>query len=360
MKGWIIMKKRVLLIAVLAAVLFGFAGCGRDDDGTVTLHAFNWGWFHDPDIEDIFFEETGIRILFETFPTNQEMYNRIVMAGAEFDILFPSDYMIERLILENRLAPINWDNVPNRVNLHHYFDYLAFDPQGRYSVPYKWGLFGILYNRTMVPNMQESWNMLFHEDYAAPHAGNIYMYASARDSLGSALRWLGYSHNTTDLRELHAARDLLIRQGPWVRAYLGDEIRDSMIAGGAAMAQIFSGCAFFAMYSNPDLGFVVPREGTQLFIDAMVIPATTRHQAEAEMFINFMLRPDIALMNAEWVMYSTTNAAALEMLPQEWRDMQVFWPTGENYERGYSFRDLGPFRNEFYTAYNTVLMSVGG
>jgi spermidine/putrescine transport system substrate-binding protein len=185
------------------------------------------------------------------------------------------------------------------------------------------------------------------------------MYAAARDSIGSALKWLGYSHNTTNLAELHAARDLMIHQGQWVRAYLGDEIRDSMVAGGASMAQIFSGCAFYAMSENPDLDFVVPREGTQLFIDAMVIPATTRHKAEAEMFINFMMRPDIALMNAEYVMYSPANAAALEMLPQEWRESQVFWPTDDIVARGYQFRDLGDFRNEVYRAYEVVLMSVG-
>jgi spermidine/putrescine transport system substrate-binding protein len=348
----------VFTALMLAALTLGLSACGGRDD-TIVLRAYNWGWYHDPDIEQLFYEETGIRIEFEFFPTNQEMYNLIVHQGAEFDILFPSDYMVERLILEGRVAPLNWDNIPNARYIHHYFNRLEFDPQGRYAVPYKWGLFGIVYNTAMVADMQDSWGMIFDEALAAPYADSIYMYDAARDSVGSALNWLGFDHNTTNLSEIHAARDLMIHQGQWVRAYLGDEIRDSMIAGGAAMAQLFSGCAFYTMYENPDLNFVVPREGTQLFIDAMVIPATSRHQAEAEMFINFMMRPDIALMNAEYVMYSPTNAAALEMLPQEWRDSPTFWPTADIVARGTSFRDLGDFRNEVYRAYEVVLMSVG-
>jgi spermidine/putrescine-binding protein len=362
------MKKVLFLIAaVLVLALAACAGTDEDNggthtDGNVTLMIYNWGEFHDPEIERIFYEETGIRVIFETYGTNQEMYARIVYAGAQFDVLFPSDYMIERLILEGRLAQLNWDNIPNRQYLHHYFEHLAFDPTGSYAVPYKWGLFGILYNASMVSNMQESWAMLFDENYAGEFAGNIYMYNSARCTLGAALRFLGYSHNTTDLRELRAARDLLIWQGRdmgWVRSYHGDLMRDSMIAGGAAMGTIYSGCAFWTMSQNPDLNFVVPVEGTQRFIDAMVVPVTTRHQAEAEKFINFMMRPDIALMNTLWTMYSTTNAAALEMVPAEWRESQVFWPTDEIEARGYSFRDLGSFRNEYYEAFDTVLILVG-
>jgi spermidine/putrescine transport system substrate-binding protein len=344
--------KKVLFLIITAAVLLCLAACGRGD--RVTLRVFNWGEFNHPDIPRMFEEETGISVFLDTFATNQEMYARIVNQGAEFDVLFPSDYMVERLILEGRLAPLNFDNIPNAQYLHYYFNDLPFDPQGRYAMPYMWGMFGILYNTTMVDDPVYSWNILWNEKYA----GQIYMYAAARDTLGLALKLLGYSHNTTSLAELHAARDLLIAQRPLVRAYQGDLIRDSMIAGGAALAPIFSGCAWYTMGENTDLNFVVPVEGTQFFIDAMVIPATTRHQAEAEMFINFMMRPDIALMNAEWIGYSTTNAAALEMLPDYWRESQVYWPTDEILTRGEIFRDLGDFRQAFYDAWMQVL--VGG
>jgi spermidine/putrescine transport system substrate-binding protein len=346
--------KKVLPLAVIAAALLLLAACGNRDK--ITLRVFNWGEFNDPEILRIFEEETGIAVFMDFYATNQEMYARIVHQGAEFDVLFPSDYMVERLILEDRLAPLNFDNIPNARYLHRYFHDLPYDPQGRYSMPYMWGMFGILYNTTMVHEPVDSWGILWNENYA----GNIYMYNSMRDTMGVALKLLGYSHNTNDLTQLHAARDLLIAQGPLVRAYQGDLIRDSMIAGGAALAPIFSGCAWYTMSMNPDLNFVVPKEGTQFFVDAMVIPNTTRHQAEAEMFINFMMRPDIALMNAEWIGYSTTNTAALEMLPDYWRESQVYWPTDDILARGEMFRDLGDFRQAFYDAWIMVLVGVGG
>jgi len=171
---------------------------------------------------------------------------------------------------------------------------------------------------------------------------------------------LGYSHNTLDITQLHAARDLLLNQRHRgiVRAFQGDLIRDSMIAGGAALATIYSGCAWWMMGENPDLNFAIPIEGTQFFVDAMVIPATSTRQAEAEKFINFMMRPDIAYLNTSWIGYSTTNTAALEMLPEYWRNSQVFWPTDEVVARGDMFRDLGDFRQEYYDAFMMVL--VGG
>jgi spermidine/putrescine transport system substrate-binding protein len=346
--------KKVLLLVVITVVLLIISACGGREQ--ITLRVFNWGDFNHPDIARLFEEETGIRVVIENFDTNQAMYSRVVHQGANFDVLFPSDYMIERLILEERLAPLNFDNIPNAQYLHRYFHDMPFDPQGRYSMPYKWGLFGILYNTEMVQEPVNSWEILWNERYA----GQIYMYASARDTLGVALKLLGYSHNTNSLTELHAARDLLIAQRPLVRAYLGDPIKDSMIANGAALAVIFSGCAWLTMYENPNLNFAVPVEGTQFFVDAMVIPNTTRHKDEAEMFINFMMRPDIALLNAEWVMYSTTNAAALEMLPDYWRESQVFWPTDEILERGEFFKDLGDFRQDFYDAWMMVLVGAGG
>ncbi|MCL2603274.1 MAG: ABC transporter substrate-binding protein [Defluviitaleaceae bacterium] len=347
--------KKIVLLAVLAAIaLTAFASCGNRNQ--VTLRVFNWGEYNHPDIPRLFEEETGIAVFLDTFVTNQAMYSRIVDQGAEFDVLFPSDYMIERLILEGRLAPLNFDNIPNARYLHHYFFDLPYDPEGRYSMPYMWGMFGILYNTTMVDEPVYSWEILWNEQYAR----QIYMYAAARDTLGVALKLLGHSLNTRDITQLHAARDLLIAQRPLVRAYQGDLIRDSMIANGAALAPIFSGCAWYTMGENEDLNFVVPIEGTQFFVDAMVIPATSRRQAEAEQFINFMMRPDIAFMNAEWIGYSTTNAAALEMLPDDWRESQIYWPTNEILARGEMFRDLGDFRQEYYDAWMMVLVGAGG
>ncbi|MCL2190044.1 MAG: ABC transporter substrate-binding protein [Defluviitaleaceae bacterium] len=346
------MMKKILLTALTAVVLL-LSACGSDQ---VTLQVFNWGEFNHPDIGRMFEEEYGIAVIIQHYATNQEMYARLVHQGGDFDVLFPSDYMIERLILENRLAPLNWDNIPNIFYLHPYFETLPFDPQRTYHVPYKWGMFGIIYNTTMVHDPVYSWSILWNDDYA----GQIYMYDAARCTLGVALKLLGYSHNTRDITELHAARDLLLEQRNrgLVRAFQGDLIRDSMIAGGAALATIYSGCAWWMMGENTDLNFAIPVEGTQFFVDAMVIPATSTRQAEAEKFINFMMRPDIALLNAEWIGYSTTNRAVLDMLPDYWRNSQVYWPTDEVFARGDMFRDLGDFRQEYYDAFMMVL--VGG
>jgi len=345
--------KRGIVFTLLAVILFTLAACGNGDK--VTLRVFNWGEFNDPDIPRLFEEETGIAVLMEYFTTNQDMYARVVNQGAEFDVLFPSDYMVERLIIEGRLAPLNFENIPNIRYLHHYFNDLPFDPAMRYHVPYMWGVFGIVYNTTMIDEPVTSWNILWDERFA----GNMYMYDAARCTLGVALRVLGFSQNTRNITQLHAARDLLLAQRPMVRSYQGDLIRDSMIAGGAALAPIYSGCAWWMMDENPDLNFVVPVEGTQFFVDNMVIPITTRHQREAEMFINFMMRPDIALLNAEYIGYSTTNAAALAMLDEEWQQSEVYWPTGEIMLRTEMFRDLGDFREEYYTAFMMVLMGAG-
>ena len=342
-----------LFLAACAAVMLLLSACGSDQ---VTLQVFNWGEFNHPDVGRMFEEEYGIAVIIQNYATNQEMYARLVHQNGDFDVLFPSDYMIERLILENRLAPINWENIPNIRYLHHYFETLPFDPARRYHVPYKWGMFGIIYNTTMVTDPVYSWSILWNEDYA----GQVYMYDAARCTLGVALKLLGYSNNTLDITQLHAARDLLLNQRHRgiVRAFQGDLIRDSMIAGGAALATIYSGCAWWMMGENPDLNFAIPIEGTQFFVDAMVIPATSTRQAEAEKFINFMMRPDIAYLNTSWIGYSTTNTAALEMLPEYWRNSQVFWPTDEVVARGDMFRDLGDFRQEYYDAFMMVL--VGG
>jgi len=354
--------KRVCIFLVVVAGLFLLTGCseneptnqpGTDEPPLASfINVFNWGEFIDMEVLRMFREETGITVRYETYATNEEMYQRVrTDGGAGFDVLFPSDYMIERMISQDMLVQLNWDNIPNREHIDDRFWYMPFDPNNLYSVPYMWGTFGIMYNTTMVDEPVYSWEILWNPEYR----NQIFMYYASRDTMGAALRMLGFSLNSTNIDEINAARDRLIEQRPLVRAFLGDAIKGMMIAGDGALATVFSGDAVWARQDNPDLNFIVPIEGTQIFLDSMVIPSTTTRQREAEMFINFMTRPDIAYLNTRYVMYSTTNATTYTMLPDYMRDCKIYWPPDDVFYRLEAFADLGDFKELFERAWTEVL-----
>lgn len=316
---------------MLLAVLSGCRGESR-----VTLRVYNWGDYIDEDVITAFEEKYGIRVIYETFATNEDMYVKLNSGGAAYDVVFPSDYMIKRMIKEDMLHKIDLDNIPNFKHIHPRFTNLSYDPHNEYSVPYKWGTVGILYNTTMVDEPVDSWGILWDERYAR----NIFMLDSQRDSIAVALKLLGYSLNTRDPEELQAAKEALIRQKPLVLAYLGDEVKDKMISGEAALAVVWSGDAVYMRWENEDLNYVVPKEGSNLWFDAMVIPKTSRHKREAELFINFLSDPKIALMNTEYIGYSTPNATAIGMLDPKWLADPVAYPSEEEVAHCEVFEDL--------------------
>ena len=330
------MKKLIVMLA-LAAIL-SLAACGDSDSPRV--YVYNWGDFIDLEVLRIFEEETGITVIYDTYGSNEEMYTRITAGGARFDVLIPSDYMIERLIAEERLMRIDWSLIPNYVYINPYFKYLAFDPENLYSVPYKWGTFGILYNTTMVDQVVDSWAILWDPQFD----DNIFMYDIARDTFGIAQKLLGFSLNSTDLVELRQARDLLIEQAPLTRAFLQDEIKDMMVNREGALGVVYSGCAIVSIAQNPELNFVVPREGTQLWFDAMVIPINAPNPEAAHAFINFMSRPDIALRNTLYTGFTTTNLGAFDMLPYELQNCPISWPSEEVLAVSEVFTDISPIR----------------
>lgn len=341
--------KKILLIASLLIVMgAALTACGGE-----RVYVFNWGHFINPEVLTMFEEEYGIRVIYSTYGTNEEMYSRIVEGGARFDVLFPSDYMIQRMVYEGRLQQLNWDNLPNASHIDNKFWGWDHDPNNLYSMPYMWGTFGIIYNTTMVDTPVYSWEILWDDQFV----NNIFMYYSSRCAIGIAQHLLGFSLNSTSLTELNQARDMLIRQAQMglVRAYVGDTVIDSMAGGEAALATVFSGDARWIIYSNPDHRFVNPQEGVQLFIDSMVIPSNARNVSNAEKFINFMTRPDIAYLNTRYVMYSTTNATTFSMLPYDWQTCPIYWPSDEVLERGEVFVDLGDFRSEVERAWTEIL-----
>lgn len=317
------MKKTFKVICALLSFIFAcsaLVGCGGEK---TVLNIYNVGDYIDTDVIKMFEKENpNIKINYETFYTNEEMYIKVANKSTAYDVIVPSDYMVERLISEDLLYEIDYNNVPNMKNIGEQYLNKDYDPDNKYSVPYMWGTMGVLYNKTMVDEPVTSWEILWNEKYK----DKIFMYNSERDTIAITLRMLGYSMNSKDDAELNAARDALIAQKDLVLAYCGDEVKDKMIANEGAMTIAWSGDAFYCIDENPDLAYAIPEEGSNLWFDSLVIPKTSQHKAEAEKFIDFMCRPDIAKMNAEYIGYSTANEAGRELLDDEIKNDPLRYP----------------------------------
>lgn len=341
------MKKIALVLAILlVGTLFG---CAAKEDSN-TLYVLNWGDYIDEALLTQFEEETGIQVNYTTMATNEEMMVKLEEADCIYDVCFPSDYIIERLIQKDLLHELNKDNIPNLQYIDERFLDLDFDPENKYSVPYMWGTVGILYNTTMVQEPVTSWDILWDETYA----DQILMYDSIRDTIGVALMKLGYSINTRNEADIQAAEEALIAQKPIVQAYLGDPIKDRLISGGAAMGIVYSGDAMWCMYENPDLAYAVPETGTNLWFDNIIIPKTSDNTEAAEAFINFLCDPEVAAQNAEYIGYSTPNAAALEILGDEYINNSTYNPPQELLDKCEIFHDLGDFITVYNDAWNRI------
>jgi spermidine/putrescine transport system substrate-binding protein len=307
-------------------------GCG---DKRPTINVYNWGDYMDTSIIKDFEEEYNIKVNYSTFATNEDMYVKLKQGGTSYDVLFPSDYMIERMVSEDMLVKLDKNNISNIKNVEEKFLGLDFDPNDEYSIPYMWGTVGIIYNKKMVDDKVDSWDILWNEKYK----DQIIMLYSQRDSIAVALKKLGYSMNTRDVKELEEAKQELINQKPLVYAYLGDEVKDVMIGGEAALAVVWSGDAVAMIRENPDLEYAIPKEGTNLWFDNMVIPKSTKNKEAAEKFINFMCRPDIAAKNADYIGYSTPIPEAVKLLPEDIRNSKVAYPEDEKIENTEIFKD---------------------
>ncbi|MDY3918627.1 MAG: ABC transporter substrate-binding protein [Candidatus Limivivens sp.] len=308
---------------------------------------FNWGEYLDPDVLDMFEEETGIKVIYEEFETNEIMYPKVESGAITYDVICPSDYMIQKMIDNDLLAEINFDNIPNIVNIGE--DYMKwseeFDPGNKYSVPYCWGTVGILYNTSMVEEPITSWDVLWDEKYK----DNILMQDSVRDAFAVALKRLGYSLNSTDEAELKEAAESLKEQKPLVQAYVVDQVRDKMIGDEAAIGVIYSGEAIYTQRENENLEYVVPEEGSNIWIDSWVIPKNAKNKENAEAFINFLCKPEIALMNFEYITYSTPNTAARELIEDEdIRNSEIAFPDLSKMTNCETFQYLGTEAENLY------------
>lgn len=332
----------ILLIASLSVSTF--VGCKKSD--IPTLYVYNWGEYIDPDVIDLFEEETGIKVAYNDFDTNESMYPVIQTGSVKYDVVCPSDYMIQKMINEDLLTEINFDNVPNikYIDPTYLKSSQEFDPGNKYSVPYCWGTVGILYNKSMIDTEIDSWAAIFDKDFmeANGYAGEVLMINSVRDAFGMALQYLGYSLNSTNEAELEEAKLVLQEQFPFVDAYVVDEVRDKMIGGDNPIGVIYSGEAIFTQRENPDLEYVVPKEGSNVWIDGWVIPKNAPNKDYAEKWINFMCDPEIALKNFEYITYSTPNSAARELIiDDDIKNSTIAFPEASVIERCTTFKYLG-------------------
>lgn len=324
--------KTLLLMSLVFIIGFFITGCNDKP----TLNVYNWGDYIDTDLIAEFEDEFGVSVNYDKFATNEDMYVSIAKGGTSYDVAFPSDYMIERMIEEDLLAKINKDNIPNMKYIDNKFLNLSFDPNNDYSVPYMWGTFGIIYNKAMVDDAVDSWDILWDQKYK----GQILMLDSQRDSIGVALKKLGYSMNTENIDELQEAKEELVKQKPLVYAYVGDEVKELMVGEEAALAVVWSGDAVTMINENKNLEYVIPKEGTNIWFDNMVIPKNAKNKELAEEFINFLNRPEIAARNTEYIGYSTPNTVAKELLPKEVINDKVAYPSDEELENTEVFLDL--------------------
>lgn len=365
MKGLIELNFKKILPAFIASAMLlsacGNGGTASDNSSAnkdkpysgTTINVYNWGDYIDEDVLTTFTDETGIKVNYDYFDSNEIMYAKLKNSGTSYDIAFPSDYMIEKMIKEDLVYKLDFDNIPNYEHIDDRFKGLSFDPGNEYSVPYMWGTVGILYNTEMVDDPVDSWEILWNEKYK----GKIFMYSSQRDSFIPPLRLLGYSINTTDVNELNEAKDLLIEQMPLVQAYVGDPVKDKMIGNEGALALVYSGDAIASMSLNDKLSYALPKEGSNMWFDNVVIPKTAKNKEAAEIFIDFLCRPDIAKANTEYIGFSTPNKTAIEELGDEYLSNPAYWTAEEEFDKLVVFTDLGDFIQEFDRAWTEVLAS---
>lgn len=343
--------KKLSALVLAGCLLLSLAGCGGEKKPV--LNVYNWGDYIGEGVIEQFETEFNCKVNYNTFEQNEDMYTKITKSKGSYDVVIPSDYMIERMIKEDLLAPINRANIPNMEKMSDYTMDLNFDKGNVYSVPYMWGTVGIIYNKTMVNGPITSWNDLWDTQYKK----QIFMMNSVRDSMAIALMSLGYDMNSRDMDELKEAEAKLLEQKDLVLAYTGDEIKDKMIAGEAALAIVYSGDASTMIEQNEDLDYVIPTEGTNLWFDNMCILKDTKNQELAEKFINFMSSKEIAAINRDYINYNTPQTEVLADLQAEGDLDERFYPSDEVLAGCDVYYDLGDMAKAYDEMWTKIMVN---
>lgn len=328
------MKKNFYkLIALTLCSTFLLAACGGADSSKEeekvektgeTLTVFNYSEYLEPEMIEKFQDETGIEIKYEEATTPEELYTKYTSGAIDYDLLCTSDYMIQRLIDEGEIQKVDFKSMEYSKNIGQKFWDLskAYDPENSYSLPYFWGTIGILYDTTKVKGPIDSWDVLFNGTYK----NEIIMQNSLRDTFMITLKYLNHSLNTSNENEIKEAKDLLMKQKPDVSAYLVDEARDEVVAGNATMAVVYSGEAYLGHEYNNDLAYVVPKEGSEIWIDSWVMTKKCKNTEAAKKFLDFLCREDVAQKNFEYIYYSTPNQAVIDNMDDELTSNEAIIP----------------------------------
>ncbi len=338
------MKKRLISFLLILMVLCAALPVSASAAGEVTINVYNWGQYisdgTDGSIDVIAeFEKTypNIKVNYSTFDSNESMYTKLKTGGTTIDVIIPSDYMIEKLIAEDMLLPLDYNNIPNYSYIDESFKSLAYDPLNLYSVPYTWGCVGIIYNTKYVDAADATgWELLWNEKYA----DKILMFDNPRDAFAVAQSELGLDPNGETEADLQTAAGKLREQKPLVQGYVMDQIFGKMERGEAWIAPYYAGDFLLMQQTNPDLAFLMPQEGFNLFVDAACIPTCCENKAAAETFINFLTEPEIMGQNLEYLGYSAPASAAKEFMSDEVAQSPIAYPEAATLAHGFSFSAL--------------------
>ena len=353
------MKKKLISVIMTVIFLLGLlGGCGaasEEDDGPAadapvgknTIVVLNYGEYIDTSVLRTFEKETGIKVLYEEATTPEEMYSKYTASTIPYDLICTSDYMAERLIKEGEAVEIDMDRMQYVKNIGERYWKMAraFDPENKYTIPYFWGTVGILYNTSMVKEPVDSWKILFD----GSHSGEIIMQNSIRDAYMCPLKYMGYSLNTTDRGQLAEAQEMLLEQKPDVEAYFVDEVREEMLAGNASLAVCYSGEAYLANEYDENLEYVVPKEGSNVWIDTWVLMKKGKNKDGAQTFLDYLCREDIAAKNFEYIYYPTPNMAVYDSLDEETKADTLIFPEDEVLDKCEVYKTLDSDTTALYS-----------
>ncbi len=340
------MKKLIALFAsfVLSASLF--AGCGTDPSKVVKV--YNASEYIAEGVIEEFEAETGYKVIYSEFASNEDMYTKIKTTA--YDVLIPSDYMVDKLVKEDLVQPLDFGNIPNYQYVDETFKNPYYDENNQYSVPYMWSTVGILYNGEKVTEPVNDMSVMWNEKYS----GKIFMLDSVRDTIGMTLKKLGYSVNTENDAELAAAKEELLTQRPLILGYVTDEVKDKIISGEGYLGLVYSGEAGKAISEKDTLKYAIPENGTIYCVDAMVVPKAAENKAGAEAFINFMQRPDIAARNAQETCYGITNTEGKQQLPDSVKNNKGLYPDASILEKSEMLRSEGTINQKYLEIWNEI------
>jgi spermidine/putrescine transport system substrate-binding protein len=354
----------LILVSVMAVSAFAMTACNsssgessitpraeytREYAGT-TINVFNWGEYISDGIDGTLnvnkeFEKlTGIHVNYTTYESNEAMYSKLKSGAVSYDVVVPSDYMIERMISENMLQAIDFSKITNYDLIADEYKDLFFDPENKYSVPYNVGMVGLIYNTSMVDETPDSWDIMWDEKYK----DDILMFDNPRDAFAIAQFLLGIDVNTTDKADWDKAADKLIEQNGIIQGRVMDQVFEKMEGGNAAIATYYAGDYLTMAENNEDLAFVYPKEGTNIFVDSICVPSNASNYEAAMLYINFLLEPDIALANAEYLCYASPNTSVFTNPDYSYYEEEILYPTENNMPKTEYFHDIDPEIRSYY------------